>query len=131
MSQADVETVRQVYELWNSAEGMQAALALLDPEVEYVNPESAIDAGVRRGHTGMTEVLQALDGSFAEYLHEVERLVDAGHKVLAYVTFRARGRDSGVLLETPEQHVWTVRDGKVVRIEWFHDEPAAKLAAGL
>jgi ketosteroid isomerase-like protein len=51
--------------------------------------------------------------------------------VLAYVTFRARGRDSGVLLETPEQHVWTVRDGKVVRIEWFHDEPAAKLAAGL
>jgi ketosteroid isomerase-like protein len=62
VSQADVETVRQVYELWNSAEGMQAALALLDPEVEYVNPESAIDAGVRRGHTGMTEVLQALDG---------------------------------------------------------------------
>ena len=131
MSQADLDTVRRIYELWNGPDGMTAALALFDPEVEYVNPESAIEPGVRRGHAGMVEVLDAVDGSFADYVHELEQLVDAGDKVMAYVTFRARGRDSGAVVEKPEQHVWTLRDGRVVRFEWFHDEPAAKLAAGL
>ena len=131
MSQADLDTVRRIYELWNGPDGMTAALALFDPEVEYVNPESAIEPGVRRGHAGMVEVLDAVDGSFADYVHELEQLVDAGDKVMAYVTFRARGRDSGAVVEKPEQHVWTLRDGRVVRLEWFHDEPAAKLAAGL
>jgi ketosteroid isomerase-like protein len=131
MSQADLDTVRRIYELWNGPEGMAAALALFDPEVEYVNPDSAVERGVRRGHDGMLEVLNAVDGSFADYVHEVERLVDAGDKVMAYVIFRARGRDSGALVEKPEQHVWTLRDGRVVRFEWFHDEPAARLAAGL
>jgi uncharacterized protein len=131
MSEADLETVRRVYEIWNGPEGMRAALPLMDPDIEYVNPESAIESGLRRGHAGMVEVLDAVEGSFVDYVHDLERLVDAGDKVLAYVTFRARGRDSGAQVEKPEQHVWTVRGGKVVRFEWFHDEPAARVAAGL
>lgn len=131
MSQAELDTVRRIYESWNGPEGMAAALPLFDPAVEYVNPESAIERGVRRGHDGMVEVLDAIDGSFADYVHEVEQLVDAGEKILAYVIFRARGRDSGALVEKREQHVWTLRNGKVVRFEWFHDGPAARVAAGL
>ena len=45
--------------------------------------------------------------------------------------FRARGRDSGALVDKPEQHVWTLNAGKIVRFEWFHDEVAARRAAGL
>jgi uncharacterized protein len=131
MSKADIETVQRIYELWNGPEGMGAALPLFDSEFEYVNPESAIEPGTRRGHSGLVEVLAALDGSFSEYVHELERLVDAGDKVLAHVIFRVRGRDSGAVAEKPEQHVWTLRDGKVVRLEWFHDERAARLAAGV
>jgi uncharacterized protein len=131
VSQADLETVQRGYELWNGPGGLASALPLFHPEVEYVNPESAIERGVHRGYVGMVEVLGAIDGSFVDYIHELERPVDADGKVLAFITFRARGRDSGAQVEKPEQHVWTLRDGKVVRFEWFHDEPAAKLAAGL
>jgi ketosteroid isomerase-like protein len=131
VSEADLETIRRVYDLWNGPDGMRAALPFLDADIEYVNPESALEPGIRRGHAGMIEVLQAVEGPFVDYVHELERLVDAGDKVMAYVTFRARGRDSGAVVEKPEQHVWTVREGKVVRFEWFHDEPAARLAAGL
>jgi ketosteroid isomerase-like protein len=95
-----------------------------------VNPESAIEPGIRRGYAGMLGVLEAVEGSFVEYVHEPVRLVDAGDKILAHVTFRARGH-SGAIVEKPEQHVWTVRNGRVVRFEWFHDEPAARVAAGL
>jgi ketosteroid isomerase-like protein len=131
VSQADLDTVRQIYDLWNSPDGMTSSLALFARDFEYVNPESAIEPGIRRGHVGILEVLAAVEGSFADYVHELERLVDAGEKVLAYVTFRARGRDSGAQVEKPEQHVWTLREGKAIRFEWFHDEAAAKLAAGL
>ena len=79
----------------------------------------------------MTEVLAAVEGSFVDYVHDLNRLVEAGDKVMAYVTFRARGRDSGAVVEKPEQHVWTLREGRVVRFEWFNDEAAAKAAAGL
>jgi uncharacterized protein len=131
VSEADLQTIRRVYELWNGPDGMVAAMALFDPGVEYVNPESAVEPGVRRGYDGMLGVLQAVEGSFTDYVHELERLVDAGDKVLAYVTFRARGRDSGAMVEKPEQHVWTLRDGKVVRFAWFHDEGEARKLAGL
>ncbi len=36
--------------------------------------------------------------------------------MIALTTFKARGRDSGALVEIPEQHVWTLRDGKVARL---------------
>ena len=33
---------------------------------------------------------------------------------------RARGRGSGVVVEGRESALWSVRDGKVTRYEWFH-----------
>jgi ketosteroid isomerase-like protein len=132
VSEENLDTIRRLYELWNGEQGMLAAMPLFDPEIQYVNPESAIEPGTRQGIGGMVKALESVDGSFAEYVHEPERLLDAGgDKVLAYVVFRAHGRDSGASVEKPEQHVWTLRDGKIVRFEWFHDEDAARRAAGL
>jgi ketosteroid isomerase-like protein len=132
VSEKNLDTVRRLYELWNGDEGMLAAMPLFDPEIQYVNPVSAIEPGTRRGIGGMVKALEAVDGSFVDYVHEPERLLEAGDdKVLAYVTFRAHGRDSGALVEKQEQHVWTLSDGKVTCFEWYHDEAAAKRAAGL
>jgi len=132
VSEENLATVRRLYELWNGEEGMLAAMPLFDPEIQYVNPESAIESGTRSGIGGMVKALESVDSSFADYVHEPERLLAAGdEKVLAYVVFRAHGRDSGAVVEKPEQHVWTLRNGKIVRFEWFHDDDAAKRAAGL
>jgi ketosteroid isomerase-like protein len=62
---------------------------------------------------------------------ELHELIDAGDRVLALTTFHACGRDSGVELQVPEQHVWSFRGDKIVRLEWFHDEAAARRTAGL
>ncbi len=131
MSEANLETIRRVYEMWNGEQGLSAAAPLFDPDVEYVNPETAIEPGTLHGHAGLIKALDALEAAFVNYVHEPKRLIDAGDKVLAVVSFRARGRDSGVPVEIPEQQVWTLRRGKIVRFEWFHDEAAARRAAGL
>jgi ketosteroid isomerase-like protein len=41
------------------------------------------------------------------------------------VRFRARGRGSGAEVEGSESALFTFRDGKVARYEWFHSETGA------
>ena len=62
-------------------------------------------------------------------LGEVEDLGD--DRVLWYTVFCACGRDSGAQIEIEEQHLWTLRNGKILRIQWFHDPDEARSAAGL
>jgi ketosteroid isomerase-like protein len=132
VSQADVEAVQRLYALWNGEGGMLSALQMFAPDCEYVNPETALEPGTHVGHAGMGKALEALDAAFDDFVHDPEQVIDAGEgKVLAYVTFRASGRDSRAPVEMPEQHVWTLDKGQIVRFQWFHDAQAAKLAAGL
>jgi ketosteroid isomerase-like protein len=72
-----------------------------------------------------------LSDSFESWVHIPGEIIDAGDKVLVITTFRARGRGSSVDLDKYEPHVWTLRDGKVVRFEWFNDRDEAERAAGL
>jgi ketosteroid isomerase-like protein len=48
-----------------------------------------------------------------------------GDRVAVVVRFRARGRGSGAEVEGRESALFTFRDGKVARYEWFHSETGA------
>jgi ketosteroid isomerase-like protein len=60
-----------------------------------------------------------------------EELIDAGEQVISVVTRHARGRASGVEVERPFALLWTLREGKVIRVVWFLDRAEALEAAGL
>jgi uncharacterized protein len=124
--------VRQVYERWNAGD-TEGVLALMHPEIEYVNPDYAVEPGIRRGLSGLREALTGnLDAAFSSYEHEVLDVITVDDEnVLVLLIFRACGRDSGAQIEVAEQHLVTLRGGRVARIEWFHDEAAARRAAGL
>jgi ketosteroid isomerase-like protein len=110
-----------------------AALAeLLDPEFEWVNPPYAVHPGTRRGIEGMTKVIENLRESFDHQEFVPGELRELGDgRVLWEGVLRARGRDSGALIEVDEQHLWTFRDGRILRFQWFHDAVEARRAAGL
>jgi ketosteroid isomerase-like protein len=62
----------------------------------------------------------------------IEELIDAGDDVISIVTTRARGRASGVEVEWKDNAgVWTIRDGKVIRVVWLPTRAEALEAAGL
>ena len=48
---------------------------------------------------------------------EPERFIDAGNRVIVIETRRARGKGSGVEVEMRSGVVWTLSDGKIVRME--------------
>ncbi len=45
--------------------------------------------------------------------------------------YTGRGKGSGVDVDTEGAHVWTLRDGKAVRLEIFADRARALQAVGL
>ncbi len=105
-------------------------LALTSPDVEYVNPVDAVDAGVRRGHDEVWQAIQSGLEVFESSWHELHELFEVGNAVVASVSFHARSRGSDVEITQEEAHTWTLRDGLIVRFEWGRDLQAARDAAG-
>ncbi len=62
---------------------------------------------------------------------DCEELIDAGDQVISVTTTRGRGRRSGIEIEGTNASIWTIRDGKIVRVAWFGRRDEALEAAGL
>jgi ketosteroid isomerase-like protein len=131
MSQENVQIVRRVYDAAGQRDA-DAIFALYDPEVELdVSRLGLADLNVYHGHDGLRSLFRELSETWGEIEYSYEELIDAGEQVVALVTRHARGRASGVDVERPFTLVWTVREGKVVRVVWFLDRDQALQAAGL
>ena len=124
----NMRLVRRMYEAWDATD-LVTMFSLLDPAVEWVNPEYAVEPGTRHGHEGFVTVMRNLDSSFDSYGHVLGEVVELGDRLLWHTVFHARGRDSGVEVDIPEQHLWKLRDGKIVELRWFHDVAEAEEAA--
>ena len=134
MSQENVEIVRRIY----------AAIARRDDETPFrlYSEDIAWDlsnAGralmftkpVYRGHEGVRQSWREAFAAFGEISFEVERLIDGGEHVLAVINEWETGRSSGARVESSHLAVWTLADGKVIRLQVFDDRQAAFEAAGL
>jgi uncharacterized protein len=128
MSEENIAVVRQFYEAW-SQDDFPGPVELLHPEVEYVNPEGAIEPGTRRGVAEFVGTAEKLLDAWEHWRPELERVEAVGDQVVAVVRYTARGRGSGVEVEGTESSLWTFRDGKVIRYQWFHGAEDADAAA--
>jgi len=131
MSQENMEIVRALYEAWNGPDGRRAALAFIAEDFEWVNPSWAVEPGTRYGHEGWSAAMDSLEGAFHSDRNEPIEFRDLGDRVLCFTTFSATTTSGGVAFTQDEPHLWTLRDGKAVRLEWFHDRREALAAVGL
>jgi ketosteroid isomerase-like protein len=130
VSRDNVEIVRRFYDAW-AREEFPGPLELMDPEIEYVNPAGAVEPGIRRGIEAFSAAVKSVLDGWESWRMEPERLTAVGEQVAAVVRYRARGRASGVQVEGRESALFSLRDGKVVRYEWFHGPTDAHEAVGL
>jgi ketosteroid isomerase-like protein len=133
MSQEDVETIRRMYECWLQDDAR--LFDALDPEIE-LRPDPAADwVGINdiyRGHDGVRSYIAQVYEAFEDYRPEVERLIDAGDKVITLAIEHGRGRGSGATVEARRTaHVWTMRANKAIRLDLYLDRAEALEAAGL
>jgi ketosteroid isomerase-like protein len=133
MSREDVEVVRRVYDA-AARRDSEAVLEHYDPAVELdarVLGLVAPNEGTYRGHSGLRALFGEWHEAWGEIEYSYDELIDAGDRVISVVERHARGRASGIEVERPFALLWTVRDGKVVRVVWFLSREEALEAAGM
>jgi ketosteroid isomerase-like protein len=131
MSQENVEVVRRIYEAVASRD-TATVLSLYDPDVEwdFSRGPGIVAAGIYRGHEGLRRWFREWYAAWETLDDTNERLIDVGHHVISVSNIRGRGRTSGLEATLSDAvGVWTVREGKVVRVVWFG--PPALEAVGL
>jgi ketosteroid isomerase-like protein len=131
MSQENVEIVRRAfaYEIYGVGDRADAE-AIFDPQV-VMNPFHAIDEKPSYGPHAMRDDWERWASAFEELTVTVEEIIDAGDRVVVVAHHQGRGRASGVEVDARYYEVYTVREGKVSRVDEFADRAKALEAAGL
>jgi ketosteroid isomerase-like protein len=129
MSEENLELVRTIYDRFRAGD-TDGALALHDPEIEIHDRPQAPDPQVYRGFDGVLTSLGVSQAAFEGLDLVPEEFVDAGDQVVVVFRCRGPGRESGVPIDERLAHLWTLRDGKAVRMAVHSSRDEALRAAG-
>jgi hypothetical protein len=98
-----------------------AVLDLLDPQVELTAPTSVPWGGTFKGREGAGEMFAMLAEQPMEFRREPQDYLDLGERVVVTLRVFGRPKAGGTEFEVPEVHVWTVRQGRIIRLEAYFD----------
>jgi uncharacterized protein len=116
----------------------ETAGARLDKALEFLAPDVELHLSgtfpdldpVYRGHQGVRDFSALFNSPWEKLELEAERFIEVDGRVLVLSRFHGIGRD-GIDLRLPLAHLWTLRDGLVVRMDAFRDRQKALEAVGL
>src|SRR5712692_10769454 len=125
MSANDVDTIRTAYEQFAEHDAA-ALLAKLDPRVEWVEGGGGDSpAGRFIGPDAVASgVFAVIVANFDEYHVDPSEYIDQGSRVVVKGRFTGKN-ESGAELDTGFEHIFDMRDGKVVRFENKPDDDKA------
>jgi ketosteroid isomerase-like protein len=125
----DIETVEALLAAYRRGD-VEAMLDLNHPDGEWVNPDYAIEPGTRRGREEIRRAIERIFEFFETVeVESMERTPDG--RILVVIRVRSRGMGGGPGIEALTGTLYTVRDGLLVRYEWFLSPEEARDAAGM
>jgi ketosteroid isomerase-like protein len=132
VSRESVELVESAFEAWNRGDVAGFAGHAAE-DVVWLEVSGWLEQEGRevRGRERLERNLTGLFEAWERYRLELMEVHEAGDRVVAVVRELARGRSSGVEVDSLWGYLITVTDGKLARVEAFRDPAAALAAAGL
>jgi ketosteroid isomerase-like protein len=127
--QRDVEKIEEIYDA-HAKQRVEAILLLMAKDVECAQSPELPWGGHYTGHSGARQFFAAR----AEHLDArvlIERLTDAGDRVVAVGRILGKTRSTQLEFDVPVVHVWTFRDGQVSRLEACTDNPTMLATLGM
>jgi ketosteroid isomerase-like protein len=129
MPQQNVEIIRRMYDAWMAGDD-ETIFSIYDSDIRLNPDPEAWWVGMADdyvGHNGVRRYMSAVYEAFDDYRPVVEQISDAGGgRVLVLAVEHGRGRGSGAEVEAAKTaHLWTLRDGKAVRLDLFLDRERA------
>jgi ketosteroid isomerase-like protein len=124
------EIVRQVGERWNAGD-IEGLLALYADDVVVQTGEHWPERHVLKGKAAFRESIDEWLSVWESIAVETEHTELYGDRVVARGAWVSKGRVSGLDGRMPIHIVFTVRDGKIGRVDWCPDhEQAVAVARG-
>jgi ketosteroid isomerase-like protein len=132
MTEERLRLVRSAFAAWNRGD----VAAFADHASEDVawlevdgRPEG--EGAALHGRARLRRSLESLFEAWESYRLDVQRVELVDDRVVAVIREVARGRSSGVEIDSLWGYVITVEDGRMVRVEAYRDHQAALDATGL
>ena len=130
MSQQNVDVVRDQYEATNEQDFARAMTYYADDVVLVVHSDAFLNTGTFEGREAVGEWFGDWFRTFQSVHFEFD-LRDLGDVVYLRTTYSGRGRGSGIEISDERGYLYTVREGKIVRLELFNSPAQALEAAGV
>jgi ketosteroid isomerase-like protein len=110
---------------WNTV------LAFAAPDFELKTPGGGLDSEEIRGVEKARRAFGEFFGPYEDLEVLPEAFFEATDQIVVFFVQRAKPVGSNAYLERRAAHLWTLRDGKAIRLEIFPDREKAVEAAGL
>jgi len=130
MSQETVEIARRLAEAFERG-GLDEFREYYHPDIEWHEDPSFPEAGVYRGLEAVEAYNRQFLAEFAEIHYEQQELIDANDSVVAKMRIHGRGKASGATFELSAWWVFTLREGRLIRVHAYLDRTQALESAGL
>lgn len=115
MSQENVDLIRLGYEHFSATGEIRTNPDLVWDVSRLGWPDQQIYAGSEGANQFNAEWADAWD----DWEMEPEDFIDAGERVVVILTQRGRSKATGIPVEMRFAQVWTLRDGRGVRMELY------------
>jgi ketosteroid isomerase-like protein len=122
----DVAVVRSFVAAFQRGD-LDALAETLDPAAELHEWPDGPEARTYRGRDGVQAALVDWSESWERIDVEVLEITQAGDRVVVTMRQRFKGRGSALETEIVSANVFTVRDSKILRAEFFTNTGAARV----
>lgn len=123
MSEENKKTVQGMYEAFGRGD-IGTVLAALDPGVEWWEAENFIYAD-NNPYVGPDAVLQGvfarIGGEWEGFSVSPKEVLDAGNTIVGHGHYSGKFRNTGRDVRAQFAHVFTFRDGKIVKFQQYTD----------
>ena len=124
---ADVQRVESSYEALNRGD-IDATVAVLHDDAGWVEHSDLPEAGSYAGVATIRAFLEHFLESWDEFHQTIEDKVVRGHCALLFIHLEARGKGSGIEVDSRYAHLWQLSEGKGTRVDAYYDREQALAA---
>jgi ketosteroid isomerase-like protein len=103
---------------------------LLTEDAEWVNPHNAVEPGTRRGADEFNKAIASVFATWDDVHFDTDQVIDNGDQVVALGSLHGHLNASGMVVSAEHGQIWTFRDGRVLRMQWFNTHRETLEAAG-
>lgn len=130
MSEENRKTVEGMYDAFGRGD-IGTVLGALDPQIEWWEAENFIYAD-NNPYVGPDAVLQGvfgrIGGEWEGFSVSPKEVLDAGDNVVGHGYYAGKFRNTGRDVRAQFAHVFTFRDGKIVKFQQYTDTAQFKAA---